>query len=206
MTYTKLITATAVLGTVALAASAEAQSHRSAARGGAQQSAPVARSQSGGGGQAVQRVGPPPRVSAAHGGVPYYGYRSYYRPYYYRPGFSLGIGIGYPYGFYGYPYGYPYGYSAYGYYGYPYGYAPGYVVAGRPYGSVRITEAPEDAEVYADGYYVGIVDDFDGVLQHLDLEPGPHRIEVRAQGHPPMAFDVRVMPGETITYRAALRQ
>src|SRR5206468_2503108 len=81
---------------------------------------------------------------------------------------------------------------------------PGYlsVIPGRAYGGVRIVDAPRDAEVFADGYYVGIVDDFDGVFQHLNLEAGPHRIEIRAPGLAPIAFDVLVEPGRTITYRA----
>ncbi len=53
-----------------------------------------------------------------------------------------------------------------------------------------------------DGYYAGIVDDFDGTLQHLNLEPGAHKIEVRGQNAAPLAFDVNVLAGETITYRA----
>ena len=202
MTYTKLMTATVVFATLALAASAEAQSHqRSQSRGSTVSAAPAARSQRVVAGQAVPRVGPPPRVLSSRS-YPSYFYRpSFFRPFYYRPAVRIGLGFGYPYGYYGYPYGYAYGYPAYGYYGYG---RPGYLV-GRPYGSVRITDAPRDAEVYADGYYVGIVDDFDGVFQHLDLTAGPHRIEIRAQGRPPIAFDVRALPGETVTYRAALR-
>lgn len=137
-----------------------------------------------------------------------------YRPYVYRPGLSLSFRYGYPYGYpygyrypYGYSYGYPYGYG-YGYpsgYGYPaYGYGYGY--PGRPYGSVRIQGAPRDAAVYADGYYVGVVNDFDGTFQHLNLEEGPHRIEIRAPGYPPIEFNVNVLPGQTITYRADVVQ
>jgi hypothetical protein len=152
--------------------------------------------------RAVPRSGPPPRIIA-----PRVIAIAPYRPYYYRPSFRPGFG------YYSYPYGYPSGYPAYGYgypYGYGYGYAvppPGYlsVVPGRPYGGVRIVDAPRDAEVFADGYYVGIVDDFDGVFQHLNLEAGPHRIEIRAPGLQPIAFDVRVEPGQTITIRAAFR-
>jgi hypothetical protein len=144
-----------------------------------------------------------------------------YRPYYYRYrpgisfGFSYGSVYGYPYYGYGYsPYSYaPYGYSPYGYapYGYaPYGYAapsPGYLAAvpGKAYGGVRIEGAPPEAEVFADGYYMGIADDFDGALQHMNLETGPHRIEVRAPGYQPIAFDVNVEPGQTITYRALMQ-
>ena len=204
MTYTKLITATALLGAIAVAASADAGDQRAAGRRAAAPPRGV--------GQAVPRVGPAPRVIDGRFGGRLLPSRPYfYRPYY-RPAVRLGIGIGYgyPYGSYGYPYGYgSYGYPAYGYgsYGYPaYGYPYAYGVRPyRAYGGVRITDAPRDAEVLVDGYYAGIVDDFDGVFQHLDLEAGPHRIEIRARGYQPIAFDVRVEPGQTITYRAGLR-
>ena len=134
-----------------------------------------------------------------------YSYRSYgnpyrysyvvpygYRPYGYRSGWSLGLYFGRPYS-YGYP-GYAYAPSAgYGYYS---------IVPGTPYGAVRIVDAPRDAQVFVDGYYAGVEDDYDGVFQHLNLEAGEHRIEIEAQGWPPIGFDVRVVPGETITYHA----
>lgn len=130
------------------------------------------------------------------------GYRGYYGPRY-----SFGFYAGYPYLYS--PYYYPYGYYG-GYYGYPYGYAApyagdGYYVGGRAsrgYGSVQIKDAPKDAQVFADGYYAGNVDDFDGAFQHLDLEAGPHHIEIREQGQPPVSVDVNVRPGETVTYHA----
>lgn len=109
-----------------------------------------------------------------------------YRPYVYHPSFSLGV---------------YYGSGGY----YPYGYTPRYYyepVPGRPYGGVRITGAPRDARVFADGYFVGIVDDFDGIFQHINLEAGPHHIEVDWGGGQPIAFDVYVRPGETTTFRA----
>ena len=81
-----------------------------------------------------------------------------------------------------------------------YGY---YAIApGVPYGSLRIVDAPRDAQVLVDGYYAGVVDDYDGVFQHLNLEPGAHHIEVQADGFAPIGFDVRLAPGQTITYRA----
>ena len=56
--------------------------------------------------------------------------------------------------------------------------------------------------MFADGYYVGVVDDFDGPFQHLNLTAGPHRIEIRVADDPqPIAFDVNVPPGQTITLR-----
>jgi len=110
-----------------------------------------------------------------------------YRPYAYRPSFSVGV---------------YYGSGGY----YPYGYTPSYYyqpVPGRPYGGLRITGAPRDARVFADGYFVGIVNDFDGIFQHLNLEAGSHHIEIDWGGYQPMAFDVYVRPGETTTFRAA---
>ncbi len=151
-------------------------------------------------------VGRPVVVGPGRVGVGTY-YRPYYRPYYYPyrfyPGLSFGIGLGYPwYGYY--PYGYPY-YSAYGY-GYPgYVYPGGYAYpseSGRGWGGVRIQDAPRDAQVFADGYYVGIVDDFDGVGQHLTLEAGPHQIEIRVPGQAPRTFDVNIVAGQTINYHA----
>jgi hypothetical protein len=144
--------------------------------------------------------------------------RSYYYPYSYygyryRPGFSLGLSFGYPY-YYGY-YGYGYPYYGYGYsYGgyYPAGYAgygdAGYggAVDGRygDSGGIRIQGAPRNAEVYVDGSYAGIVDDYDGVFQRLDLEPGSHEIEIRFGGRP-MTYDVNVTPGQTVTIHANVR-
>ena len=109
-----------------------------------------------------------------------------YRPYVYRPSWSVGV-------YYGYEGYYPYGYTPRGYFD---------PIPGRYYGGVRITGAPRDARVFADGYYVGIVDDFDGIFQHINLEAGPHHIEIQWGGYEPVAFDVMVRPGETITFRA----
>jgi hypothetical protein len=126
-----------------------------------------------------------------------YGYRSYgrsyvvpygYRPYGYRPGWSLNL-------YFGRPYGYGYGYPAAGY-----GYYP--LSPGRPYGSLRIVDAPPDAQVLVDGYYAGVVDDYDGVFQHLNLEAGSHHIEIEDQGYSVSAFDVYIEPGRTVTYHA----
>ncbi len=59
-----------------------------------------------------------------------------------------------------------------------------------------------DARVFADGYYVGIVNDFDGVFQHVNLEAGPHHMEIEMGGAQGIEFDVYVRPGETTTFRA----
>jgi hypothetical protein len=111
-----------------------------------------------------------------------------YHPYVYRPSWSIGV-------FYGSDGYYPYGATPRAYYD---------PIPGRPYGGLRITDMPRDAQVFADGYYVGIVNDFDGIFQHLNLEAGPHHIEILLPGgyDPPVAFDVYIEPGRTTTYRA----
>jgi hypothetical protein len=134
-----------------------------------------------------------PRGQPPHGGA----YPPYHGPVYGHGHYHYG----YPYGYYGY--GYPYGYYPYGFglsfgfgYGYPYGYAA------PSYGGVQIIGAPRDAEVYADGYYVGVVDNFDGTFQQINLGPGTHRIEIRPRAGQPQAFDVSISPGQKVTYRA----
>jgi len=141
-------------------------------------------------------------------GPAFYGYP---RSFFYGPRFTLGLGFGYGYGYpYGYwgPYAYPYGYyGSYGYPYYPYGAPVGYGYGGygyADYGGVRLDMPQKDAAVYVDGYYAGIVDDFDGTFQRLELTPGAHRIEVKAPGFVPLAFDVNADTGRTIHYRASL--
>jgi hypothetical protein len=133
---------------------------------------------------------------------------------YYRSPYAFGFGYPYGYGYGGYGYG-GYGYGGYGNGGYGYGDGYGYdggyygnssgASYSRDYGSIKLKVKPREAEVYVDGYYMGQVDDFDGVLQHLELEAGTHRIEVRASGYQPLAFEVRIAPGRTINYSGELR-
>ena len=133
----------------------------------------------------------------------------YYSPYAYG---AFGLGFwGYdPYwwgGYYGYPYGWGYPYYGYGYgYGYDYGYYGGrHAYYGYDYGSIKLKVKPKEAEVYVDGYYMGQVDDFDGVFQHLDLESGTHRIEIRANGYQPLVLEMMLEPGRSVTYENRLR-
>lgn len=136
-----------------------------------------------------------------------YGYGWPYRTYY-RPGISIGFSYGYPY--YGYGYGYGYGYPYYGY-DYPYSTSYGYygsgAYVGSAYdaeGSIRLKVTPRHADVFVDGYYVGVVDDYDGVFQRLRLAAGPHQIEIAAAGFTPITFDVRILPGRKIVYEQHL--
>lgn len=109
---------------------------------------------------------------------------------------------------------YPWGYGGYGFGGYYGGYYDPWFYGGYGYprssysfsedGELRIKVKPREATVFVDGYYAGRVDDFDGVFQRLRVEPGEHRIEIRADGYEPLEFDVRLEPGRTITYSGNL--
>ena len=146
------------------------------------------------------------------GGYPtYYYYPGYsrYSSRYYFPGYAFGLGAFYDPGWYDpYYYGGYYGGGGYGGY-YGGGYQGGYGTSsyGRgPTGSLRLKIKPRDAQVYVDGYLVGVVDDFDGLFQKLGIDAGGHRIEIRAPGLETIAFDVLITPNETVTYKGELRR
>jgi hypothetical protein len=97
----------------------------------------------------------------------------------------------------------PFYYGAYGYspfyYSGSYGYAP-YYYRGRyrDSGSMRVIVDPDQTRVYVDGYYAGIADDFDGILQRLTIPPGRHEITLKLDGYRTHKFRVYVPVGETI--------
>lgn len=96
-----------------------------------------------------------------------------YAPYFYDP-------------FWG-PYPYPYG--AYPYGVYPYG--------ARREADVRVDVTPKQTEVYVDGFYAGVVDDFDGVFKRLHTTPGGHAITLHLEGYRTVTEHIYVSPDRT---------
>ena len=159
-------------------------------------------------GIATERTGP----VVAPGRDIFYIYRPYYNPYgFYGPGLGYGLGYLYYDPFYSGGYGYGgyggYGYGGYGGYGYCGGYygSGGYSQAYRDAGSLRLKLKPREAQVFIDGYFVGVVDSFDGVFQKLTLDGGGHNVELKAEGYEPLQFDVLITPGETVTYKGEMK-
>jgi hypothetical protein len=70
--------------------------------------------------------------------------------------------------------------------------------------SVRIEAAPKEAEVYVDGFYAGIVDDFDGVFQRLNIAPGQHEIVIYLNGYRSVHERVFLMPERTFHIKTRL--
>jgi hypothetical protein len=56
-------------------------------------------------------------------------------------------------------------------------------------------KAAEEAAVYVDGFYAGIVDDFNNVFQALPLPPGGHRIVLYLEGYRTIHKNVYLHPG-----------
>ena len=71
-------------------------------------------------------------------------------------------------------------------------------------GGLQLDVQPWRAEVYVDGAYAGIVEDFRGYYKHLELTPGPHILTIVAPDYYPLTVDLTVLPGRTITPRATL--
>jgi hypothetical protein len=83
---------------------------------------------------------------------------------------------------------------------YPAWYVPRYDVRAQ----VRIVAEPEAAAVYVDGFYAGIVEDFDGMFERLPLTPGGHEITLYLEGFVTARWRLYLRPGSDITVRAAL--
>ena len=79
------------------------------------------------------------------------------------------------------------------------------VLVRRHYASVRLQVTPKQAEVYLDGYYVGVVDDFDGVFQRLDTPTGQHELQVYMQGYKTLSQNMLFRPGQTYKVSAVLQ-
>ena len=68
-------------------------------------------------------------------------------------------------------------------------------------GSMRLQVSPQQTEVFVDGYYAGIVDDFDNVFQRLNVEPGEHELLLYLAGHRPFQQRIYLQPGKTFNIK-----
>lgn len=79
----------------------------------------------------------------------------------------------------------------------PYGYPPYGRYAIDPGAAVKLEVKPKQAEVFVDGYYAGIVDDFDGAFHRLRTTPGEHEIELYLDGYRTVRQKVYLQPDNT---------
>jgi len=165
------------------------------------------------------------RVAVPRERAPYYANRSYptrgynvYRNYGGRNVYVVPRGRTYYYypGYYYNPYAFGYGpagrghfyfdlyYNSYIWHPYSVYRYDTYGSYGYPVGELRLKVHPPDAQVFIDGSYAGRVDDFDGVFQSLRLEEGEYQVEIVLPGFEPLAFNVRIFPGQKTTYEGDL--
>lgn len=69
---------------------------------------------------------------------------------------------------------------------------------------LKIDVEPEDAAVYIDGYYAGIVDDFDSFFENLPVTPGGHTVVVYLDGYRAIRQSVHLSAGATFKIKGAL--
>jgi len=65
-------------------------------------------------------------------------------------------------------------------------------------GSARLHVTPRNTQVYVDGYYVGVADDFDGYLQRLHVQVGQHELQFHLEGHRTFTQKVLFVRGTTL--------
>jgi len=104
-----------------------------------------------------------------------------------------GFGYGYRPFFYD-PFWGPYPYYGYG----------AYPIGVRSAGEVRVLATPKQADVFVDGFYAGVVDDFDGTFQRLHMTPGGHAITLHLEGYRTVTQNVYVAPDQTLKLQLAM--
>jgi hypothetical protein len=85
---------------------------------------------------------------------------------------------------------------------YPYWYYPVYDYRAE----LRVVAMPKEAAVYVDGFYAGIVDDFDGVFQSLPLAPGGHEVTLYLEGYRTGHWNVYLRAGSTFKLHDTLQR
>jgi PEGA domain len=131
-----------------------------------------------------------------YGGMSYWNRYGIYDPFLYDP-----------YGYYGGFYGSPFGWSSMMTYGGASDYSNRREVRSDDVnGSIRLKVNPKTAKVYIDGALAGTADDFDGLGGHLDVEPGLHQMELRAEGFKTFTTQITVKANRTQTERISLKK
>jgi hypothetical protein len=89
---------------------------------------------------------------------------------------------------------------------YPHWYYPVYDTRADVRLQVEPEEEVEGATVYVDGFYAGVVDDFDGMFQSLPLTPGGHTIAVYLEGYRTIRHNLYLSPGASFKLRATMER
>jgi hypothetical protein len=88
----------------------------------------------------------------------------------------------------------------------PYPYSAAYLNGECLSAGVRVIATPIQAGVYVDGFYAGLVDDFDGALQRLPITPGDHAITLYLEGYRTITKRVSVTSGSSLKVRLRMEK
>ena len=88
----------------------------------------------------------------------------------------------------------------------PYPYPYPYPYYRDPGAAMRLEVKPKQAEVYVDGYYAGIVDNYDGVFQRLHVPPGEHQLTLYLDGYRTTTQKVYLTPDNTFKVKYTMER
>ena len=72
-------------------------------------------------------------------------------------------------------------------------------------GGLVLTSVPDMAQVYVDGYYVGLAEEFGQRGRAINLDAGAHQVELRAPGYETLTFRVVIEPNDLVRYRGEMQ-
>jgi hypothetical protein len=78
-----------------------------------------------------------------------------------------------------------------------------HAVAAR--GGLVLQTVPDLAQVFVDGYYVGLAEEFGLHGRPMDITAGTHSIELRAPGYETLTFSVMIAPNDILRYRGDMQ-
>ena len=73
-------------------------------------------------------------------------------------------------------------------------------------GRLVLETIPDLAQVYVDGFYAGLAEEFGLRGRALDLPPGPHHVELRAADYETLTFSVMIEPNGIVRYRGDMQR
>ena len=72
-------------------------------------------------------------------------------------------------------------------------------------GGLMLESVPGIAQVFVDGSYVGLAEEFGPGGRAINLDAGTHRVELRAPGYETLTFSVAIEPHSIVRYRGEMQ-
>lgn len=82
----------------------------------------------------------------------------------------------------------------------------GWILLALIYGAIDCDVIPEKAEVYIDGKFLGIADDFDGWPRYLYVQAGNYEISFKLEGYEDLNLKVEIKPNKILRIKEKMRR